>query len=92
MGGSSSHFHKAVLYAGGGLAEIYPVTAAVPKVLLGIYDKPLVYYSLSVLLLAGIRQVAVITAPMHQSALESLLGSGRQPGRQIISTGTVPGA
>jgi len=83
MGGSSSRFHKAVLYAGSGLAEIYPVTTAVPKVLLGVYDKPLVYYSLSVLLLAGIRQVAVMTAPEHQSALERLLGDGSQFGIHI---------
>jgi glucose-1-phosphate thymidylyltransferase len=83
MQGSSPGFHKAILHAGGGLTELYPVTAAVPKGLLPIYDKPLVYYSLSVLMLAGIRRIAVVTSPGEQHAFSRLLGDGRQFGIQI---------
>lgn len=83
MQGSSPGFHKAILYSGGGLANLYPVTAALPKGLLPIYDKPLIYYSLSVLMLAGLRQVAVITGPGDQIAFRRLLGDGRQFGIQI---------
>jgi glucose-1-phosphate thymidylyltransferase len=83
MQGSAPGFHKALLYAGGGLTELYPVTAAVPKGLLPIYDKPLVYYALSVLMLAGIRRIAVVTSPGEHNAFFRLLGDGRQFGIQI---------
>ena len=76
-------FHKAILYAGEGLSELYPATSAVPKCLLPVYDKPLIYYSLSVLMLCGIRHVAVVTKPGDQTGFRRLLGDGNQLGIQI---------
>lgn len=83
MPAPASSFCKAIVYAGGGLAPLYPVTSVVPKALLPVYDKPLVYYSLSVPMLAGIRQVALVTAPQDRPAFERLLGDGRQFGIRI---------
>ncbi|MBI3838585.1 MAG: NTP transferase domain-containing protein [Planctomycetia bacterium] len=80
---SGAGFQKAILYAGGGLAELYPVTSAVPKCLLPVYDKPLIYYSLSVLMLSGIRRVAVVTRPDDQIAFRRLLGDGHEFGIRI---------
>jgi glucose-1-phosphate thymidylyltransferase len=83
MQASDAGFRKAILYAGGGLADLYPATSALPKCLLPIYDKPLIYYSLSVLMLAGIRRIAVVTSPGDRSAFERLLEDGRQFGIEI---------
>ena len=68
--------YKAIVYAGGGLAGLYPITTAVPKALLPVYDKPLVYYGLSVVMLSGIRDVEFGVVKVGWS-FERLLGDGR---------------
>ncbi len=77
-------FHKAIVYAGRELAGLYPSTTAVPKALLPVYDKPLVYYALSIVMLAGIRQVALVVERDRRQAFERLLGDGRSLGLRLV--------
>lgn len=74
---------KGIILAGGKGSRLYPMTKAVSKPLIPIYDKPMVYYPLSVLLMAGIREIIVITAPADLSAYQRLLDDGAQFGIRI---------